>query len=286
MKTLTGLAVPDYRAPAGRPLRILLIGAHPDDAEVKAAGTAALWADQGHEVKLVSVTDGRCGHHEMDTEALVARRKEEARASAAILGVKDLVLDNPDAALEPGIEQRKEIVRVVREWKADVVITHRPNDYHADHRYTSQLVQDASFLVTVPHFVPEVERLAMLPVFLYFHDNFQQPQPFRPDVLIDVDSVVERKVAALHAMASQFLEWLPWNAGFPDEVPSGEEEQKEFIRRRFQSRDEVVAEKFRHELIGAYGREHGSNVRSAEAYQICEYGSQPSPEELWKLFPG
>jgi N-acetylglucosamine malate deacetylase 1 len=285
MKGLTGLSVPSYRAPENRPLQILLIGAHPDDGEVKAAGTAALWSDLGHRVKIVSVTDGRCGHHEMPPEPLVARRRKEAEASARILGVTEEILPFPDAALLAGLEERKAIVRLIREWQADVVITHRPNDYHADHRYTSLLVQDASFLVTVPHFVPEIPRLPALPVFLYFQDAFQQPQPFRADVVVDIDSVADRKVDSFHAMPSQFLEWLPWNAGFPNEVPAGEEEQKQFIRNRFQCRDEAVAERFRQELIAAYGQAHGQQVRHAEAYQLCEYGSQPATNELKRLFP-
>lgn len=285
MKSLTGLAVPAYRVPENRPLRILIFGAHPDDGEVKAAGVCARWADLGHEVKIVSLTDGRCGHHEMDPAALVKRRKAEAEASARILGVTGEVLDNPDGSLEAGIEQRKQVVRLIREWKADLVLTHRPNDYHADHRYGSLLVQDASFLVTVPHFAPETPRLPALPVFLFLQDNFELPHPFRPDVVVDVDSVAERKLDALCAMASQFLEWLPWNAGFPEEVPEGKAEQREFVRRRFQSRDGVVADKYRRELKAAYGGTRGAEIRHAEAFQVCEYGGRPSAEELKKLFP-
>ncbi len=285
MNRETGLSVPLYRTLRDRPLRILLIGAHPDDGEVKAAGTVALWTDQGHEVKIVSVTDGRCGHHEMDPDSLVQRRKQETLASAKILGATDLVLDFPDAALEAGIAERKEIVRIIREFRADMVITHRPNDYHADHRYTSLLVQDASFLVTVPHFVPEAARLETMPIFLYFQDTFQFPAPFHPDVVVDIDSVVHRKTDSLHAMPSQFLEWLPWNAGISEEIPADGTAQKDFIRRHFQTRDEAVADRFRECLIETYGQERGAKVRAAEAYQLCEYGSRPNPEELRALFP-
>lgn len=285
MKGLTGIAIRSYRAPAERPLQILIVGAHPDDGEVKAGGVSALWADRGHEVKIVSLTDGRCGHHEMSPDELVTRRKAEAAASARILGVTGEVLDYPDAALEAGIEQRRQAVRLIREWGADLVLTHRPNDYHADHRYTSLLVQDASFLVTVPHFVPEVPRLSSLPVFLYLQDGFQQPNPFRPDIVVDVDSAADRKLASYHAMRSQFLEWLPWNAGFPGEVPQGEPAEREFIRDKFLFRDEGVAERFRPELLAKYGEERGRAVRYAEAFQLCEYGSHPSAEELGKLFP-
>lgn len=277
--------MPSYRAPADRPLQILIIGAHPDDGVVKAAGVSALWSSLGHQVKIVSLTDGRYGHHAMEPSALVGRRQAEAEASAHVLGVTGEILDNPDAELEAGIKQRKQVVRLIREWGADVVLTHRPNDYHADHRYTSLLVQDASFLVTVPHFVPEAPRLINLPVFLYMQDNFQQPRPFRPDVHVKVDSVTEKKLASFYSMPSQFLEWWPWNAGFADEVPSGEADQKEFIRRRFLVRNEVVANKYRQELVAQYGDQRGQAVRAAEAFEVCEYGSQPSTTELLKLFP-
>lgn len=266
------------------PLRILLVGAHPDDAEIKAGGTTALWTDRGHQVKIVSLTDGRYGHHENDPDSLVFRRKREAAESAQILGATDLVLNNRDGALEAGIRQREEMVTLIREWKADIVITHRPNDYHADHRYTGILVQDASFLVTVPHFVPEVRRLERMPIFFYFQDTFQKPNPFQADVVVDIDSVVGRKMDCYRAMPSQFLEWLPWIGGYADEVPEGEEGQRAFIERRFLSRDVATADRFRENLVATYGRERGETIRRAEAFELCEYGRQPDPAELRELF--
>jgi LmbE family N-acetylglucosaminyl deacetylase len=287
MNLKAGPAIPTFRTLGDRPLRILLVGAHPDDGEVKAAGTTALWTDRGHQVKIVSLTDGRYGHHENDPDSLVFRRKREAAESAKILGATELVLNNRDGALEAGIRQREEVVSLIREWKADIVITHRPNDYHADHRYTSILVQDASFLVTVPNFVPEVPRLEVMPVFLYFQDTFRKPYSFQPDVMVDIDSVVGRKLDCYQAMPSQFLEWLPWVAGFAGEIPEGEsaEARENFIKRRFLVRDEAVADRFREELIATYGRERGEKVRRAEAFELCEYGSQPDPAELRGLFP-
>ena len=283
-KSPTGLTLPTYSAPADRPFQILIIGAHPDDGEVKAGGSVALWAKKGHHVKIVSLTDGRCGHHEMSPDRLVERRRLEARQSAKILGVQEEILNNPDAALTSGIEQRKEVVRLIREWRADLVLTHRPNDYHADHRYGSLLVQDASYLVTVPHFLPEVPPLRQLPVFAFLQDNFQQPIPFQPEIAVDIDSVAEKKLDSLLAMPSQFLEWLPWNFDFLEKVPKNPEGQRQFVREVFLSRDEEVAKKHRDLLIEIYGK-RGESIRYAEAFQLCEYGSRPSQKELRKLFP-
>lgn len=284
-KSPTGITIPTYLAPLDRPLQILIIGAHPDDGEVKAGGCAALWAQEGHRVKIVSLTDGRCGHHEIPPEELVERRGLEARKSAEILGVHEEILDNPDTALFAGIKERQEVVRLIREWQADLVLTHRSNDYHADHRYGSLLVQDASYLVTVPHFLPDIPPLRRLPVFMFLHDNFQQPVPFQPNIVIGIDSVAEKKLDSLVAMPSQFLEWLPWNFGFLDKVPTNPAEQREFVRKIFLSRDETVANKFRETLIEIHGIKSGESIRYAEAFQLCEYGSQPSPDELRKLFP-
>ncbi len=285
MKDLTGLVTVPYRAPVDRPLRILIIGAHPDDGEIKAGGVAALWADRGHCVKIVSVTDGRHGHHEQAPEQVAERRRVEAEASARVLGADGEVLANPDAELEAGVEQRKQLTRLIRDWRSDIVLTHRPNDYHVDHRTTSTLVQDASFLVTVPNFLPDSPRLAEMPVFLYFSDVFQQPRPFRPSVIVDTDSVADRKLAAFREIPSQFLEWLPWNSGFADEVPEDEEGKKEFLRSRFLVRDAAVAERFRQDLVKRYGPDRGEAVQYAEAFELGEYGSRPSAEELEKLCP-
>ena len=128
-------------------LNILIFGAHPDDAEYKAGGTAALWAAQGHHVKLVSVTNGDIGHWGMSGGALAQRRTAESAKVAERLGVESEVFDIHDGELEPTLENRKKVVRAIREWKADVVISHRPWDYHPDHRYTGILVQDAAYMV-------------------------------------------------------------------------------------------------------------------------------------------
>lgn len=271
-------------------LRIIVFGAHPDDCEGRAGGVAAMWAAQGHHVKFVSTTNGDIGHAEMAGGPLARRRAKEVKEAAKILGIDEsVVLDNHDGELMPTLENRKALVRLIRQWKADIVMGHRPNDYHPDHRYTGVLMQDAAFMVTVAHFCPDVQQLSKNPVFLYLSDNFQKPNPFEPDVVVATDEVFEKKTDALWIMESQ-VESL-WTAGnFEKIVPvpkeaSARQKRKQEMQERFGRRDELTASKYQEKLIELYGAEKGKKVRYAEAFEVCEYGRQPSPEELKQLFP-
>ncbi|HEY2895086.1 MAG TPA: PIG-L family deacetylase, partial [Pirellulales bacterium] len=187
-------------------LRIICFGAHPDDAEYKAGGVAAKWAAQGHHVKFVSVTNGDIGHWKSAGGPLAQRRTAEVKNAAKILGIDSEVLDIHDGELLPTLDNRRTITRLIRNWKADVVMSHRPNDYHPDHRYTGVLVQDAAFMVTVPFFCPDTPPLAKNPVFFYYSDNFQKPNPFTPDVVVAIDDVLDKKIDAVHALPSQVYE--------------------------------------------------------------------------------
>ena len=133
-----------------RVLRIIAFGAHPDDNELRASGVAAMWAAQGHKVKFVAMTNGDIGHFKMAGAPLAKRRLAEVRACAQILGIETEVLDIHDGELEPTLENRKKVARLIREWQADIVLFHRPYDYHPDHRYVGVLVQDAAVVVVAP----------------------------------------------------------------------------------------------------------------------------------------
>jgi LmbE family N-acetylglucosaminyl deacetylase len=268
-----------------RPLRIIVFGAHPDDCELDAGGTAARWAKLGHKVKFVSVTNGDIGHHEIAGAFLARRRAAEVKRASEILGVTTDVLDNHDGELLPTLENRRTITRKIREWQADIVISHRPNDYHPDHRYTGVLVQDAAFMVTVPSFCPDTPRLTRNPVFLYSEDDFRKPNPFAPDVVVPIDPVFDQKVGAIDAIESQFYEWNPWLAGYLDEVPKGKSERREWLGKRLARRYGASADRFRGKLVELLGPERGRAVKAAEAFEVCEYGSQPSREQLLRLFP-
>lgn len=267
------------------PLRIIVFGAHPDDCELKAAGTAALWAEAGHEVKFVAVTNGDIGHHEISGGPLARRRTAEVERCAEILGIEAEVLDNHDGELLPTLENRKEITRLIREWKADLVLTHRPNDYHPDHRYTGVLVQDAAFMVIVPNFCPDVPALRKNPVFMYLEDGFQKPNPFAPTVVVPIDSVIRKKLDCVNALESQFAEWNPWLFGYLDEVPDDPDARRAFLDESFGGRFASTADRFRDQLVERFGDDRGQEVEYAEAFELCEYGSQPSDAELARLFP-
>jgi LmbE family N-acetylglucosaminyl deacetylase len=217
-------------------------------------------------------------------------REKEVQQAAEALGIDETqVLDIHDGELMPTLENRKTFVRLIRQWKADIVMAHRPNDYHPDHRYTGILMQDAAFMVTVSFFCPDVPQLAKNPVFLYLSDNFQKPSPFEPSVVVSIEDVFEKKVNALWSFQSQ-IESL-WATGNFEKVvpvpkdPAGREERRRQLSRRFERRWESVANKYRPKLIELYGEKKGKNVKYAEAFELCEYGRRPSADELKKLFP-
>ncbi len=264
-------------------LRIIVFGAHPDDCEIRAGGTAALWAAAGHHVLMVSVTNGDIGHSRVYGPELAARRKSEVEAADKHLGASTRVLDIHDGELEPTLENRRTITRAIRQWRADIVIAHRPNDYHPDHRYTGVLVQDSAYMVTVPFFCPDTPALPRNPVFLYSEDGFERPNPFRADIVVAIDSVIDRKVEALLMMESQFIE-----GGATGTVPKDAAERKERAQQAaagFRARAENTANRFRAKLIQLYGEQEGKKVRYAEAFEICEYGRRPSGDEIRRLFP-
>ena len=279
-----------HHSPLAKPddgkLRIIAFGAHPDDCELKAGGVAAKWAARGHQVKFVSVTNGDIGHWKMAGGPLAKRRTEEVQKAARILKIHTQVLDIHDGELEPTLENRRTITRLIRQWKADIVLAHRPNDYHPDHRYTGVLVQDAAYMVTVPFFCPDVPYLEKNPVFLYYSDRFQRPNPIRADIVVDIDDVIEQKLSALDLLESQFLEGgANGSAALLPKDAAGREARRRQVRLGFEQRSLNVANEYRRILHDIYGEKHGSQVRHAEAFELCEYGSQPRPADLRRLFP-
>ncbi len=269
-------------AASNEKLRIIAFGAHPDDCDSRAGGTAAKYAALGHQVKFVAVTNGDAGHQSEGGGALGMRRRKEAQEAGRRIGIQYEVLDNHDGELLPTLEARRQVIRKIREWNADMVLAPRPNDYHPDHRYTGVLVQDAAYMVTVPNVCPDTPALRKNPVFFYFQDNFQRPNPFRPDVLVAIDDVLEKKLAMLDAHTSQMYEWLPWHDGELEKVPKEPAARLEWLRKgRF---GRPISDSFRVELRKWYGAQADS-IRHAEAFELCEYGRQPSREELRTLFP-
>lgn len=267
-----------------RPLNVLMIGAHPDDCEAKSAGTAALYRELGHRVKFVSVTNGVTGHQSQGGVTLARRRYEEAQAVARLLDLEYDVLDIPSGDLEPALTYRRQMIKLIREFQADVIFTHRPNDYHPDHRYTSLLVQDSSYVVTVPSNTPLAPALTTMPVICYFSDGFQRPYPFSPDVALDITDVMDLKLQAWHCHTSQMYEWLPYNSGKLDQVPTDEQERFEWLREWRAPADEKLADRHRELLRKFYG-DRTDDVIYAEAFESCEYGKRLTPDNLRTYFP-
>ncbi len=269
-------------------LRIIAFGAHPDDCELREGGAAAKWAAAGAKVKFVSCTNGDVGHWGSAGGALAKRRLKEVQACAKILGIATQVLDIHDGELTTSMDNRRTICRLIREWGADVVISHRPNDYHPDHRAVGQLVMDSGYMVTVPYFCPDTPHLVKNPVFLFSEDDFQKPNPFSADVVVAVDGVVEKKFACVEALVSQFYEG-GCNGG-PDLVPDPKDaaavaKRKGDVRAHWDAWFRTTAERFRAPLVARYGKAAGAKVTYAEAFELCEYGRRPDAEELDALFP-
>ena len=263
-------------------IRIIMIGAHPDDCDDDGGGTAALFAGMGYAVKFVSVTNGDAGHQLIGGKELAKRRFAEAQEAGKRLGVTYDVLDNHDGQLMPTLDVRLQIIKKIREWNADIVIAPRPNDYHPDHRYTGVLVQDAAYMVAVPNVAPETPALKKNPLFLYFQDRFQRPNAFRPDIAVDITSVFDKKVSALDAHVSQMYEWLPWIGHYADKVPKDKSERLKWLA---ETRKQTIKPEVKTTLEKWYGKEKAAAIKNAEAFEICEYGTQPSDDEIKKLFP-
>lgn len=280
-------------------MKILMIGAHQDDNEFGRGGLASLLIKRGHTVQFLSMCNGCGGHHIMGPEETTRTRAKESAAVAALLGITYDVWDIDDCNLVADLPTRKRLIRYIRHFNPDLIIAHRPNDYHADHRASGQLVQDASYLLTVPNECPDAPAMRFMPVILYNEDRFTNP-PFRPDIVVDIGSEIDLKLKIASLNVSQVYEWLPYTYG--EEVPEGEEARFAWLKgmeitedttdaevlaapRGYAVRYAKVAARFRKELIAKYGEERGSKVRFAEAYEICEYGEPMSREMMEELFP-
>ena len=232
------------------------------------------------------MTNGDIGHWREAGGPLAQRRRAEVERCAKILGIETEVLDIHDGELMPTLENRRTITRLIRDWKADVVISHRPNDYHPDHRYSGVLVQDAAYMVTVPFFCPDTPYLTRNPVFLYSEDGFQKPNPFQADVVVSIDDTIEKKLDAMDALVSQFYEGgANGSAALIPSDPAGQEQRRKAVRDGFRNRSAASANRHRKQLAEWYGEERAGAARYAEAFEICEYGRRPGKEELKKLFP-
>jgi LmbE family N-acetylglucosaminyl deacetylase len=271
--------------PTNRPLRVLAMGAHPDDAELKFAGTAAMFAAQGAKVKLMALTNGDVGHFEQAGGPLAKRRKAEVEACHKMLGVETEVLDIHDGELMADLQTRRMVGNVIRNWQADIVLSHRPNDYHPDHRAVGQLANDTAVVVAAPFFAPYSPPVARNPVFLYYSDNFQHPYPFTPVLAIGIDSVAQKKWDCISAMPSQFADADSWQARYRTDIPPDAAGRAAAIMKTVRDSNTAVANKYRDLLVKLYGEQKGRAFQFAEAFELNEYGTTATQDNLKAVFP-
>lgn len=261
-------------------LKLMVIGAHPDDCDINAGGTTLKVLENGGEVCFLSVSNGNHGHHTLTCEQVAARRYKETQTVANRFGINYNVLDIPDCHVEANVANREKVTKAIRDFVPDIIFTHRPCDYHVDHRNASQLVLDSAYLLSVPLFCPEAPAMKKCPVILYMHDNFTHPEPFVPTVSVDIDSKIDLKMEMLSCQESQFFEWMPWIDGYADEVTPDKEGRMKLLYRHWAAKDASNADRHRQDLMNKYGPENGAKIKYAEFFELCEYGSVLTAEEL------
>jgi len=266
--------------------RVLVLGAHPDDAEFFAGGLLQAHHHQGATLRIISVTNGQSGHHEMTSDALVARRRTEAARSGSFIQANYVTWDYPDGSLQPSLDVRESIIREIRTFQPDLVLTHRPFDYHPDHRAVGQAVQDASYMVMVPKIAPGYPTPKQEPIVAYMVDLFTRPTPFRPDAVLDASPYMEHVLEMLACHESQFFEWMPWidrtSHTMPNTIGFSEGDRtralKNWLRSWYLDRTAARGDRF-------WNRAWGEQPTLVEAYEISEYAGKASRERLALLFP-
>lgn len=266
-------------------LKLLILGAHPDDAEYHAGGLAAIYRELGHAVRMVSATDGSAGHHLKSRVEMALIRRQEAAAAASVIGAEYDVWEYPDGQLLPELDLRWRVIQEIRRFAPDLVLTHRPYDYHPDHRALGQAVQDASFLVTVPHIVPEVPALRRDPVVGYLPDLFTRPIPLQADVVLNITERIDTVTRMLACHRSQCFEWLPYLAQAEELVPRDPSAEHAWLRAWYLRQIRPRADRFRQQLIATYGPEWGGRIEFAEVFEISQYGRPLDDAERQRLFP-
>jgi LmbE family N-acetylglucosaminyl deacetylase len=268
-------------------LSLMAIGAHPDDCDFCFGGTALKFLAQGHRVMFLSMTNGCSGHHITPGPAMTSRRYNETQAVSKLTGIEYKMTDIPDGSLTAELRYRDLLIREVRAFQPDFIFTHRPNDYHPDHRSAGTLVMDCSYLIIVPHVVPDSPPLKKQPFIFYFYDHFSFPCPFVPDMVVSIDDSLDQKTAMLNCHASQVYEFLPWAGAYANEVPPEQnpEARLQWLKGQLKKGGPDISEKYREIISKRYGDERSGKISTCEAFQLSEYGAQADHKELERLFP-
>ena len=186
-------------------MKILAIGAHPDDVELLCGGTLALYAGEGNDVTIAYACRGDKGHFKIEQEELARIRAEEAKKAARVIGARSIGLGIDDLELRVTRECTMPFVDLIRQTRPDVIITHSPNDYMPDHTVTSRLVFDASFIATLPHAKTDhrfYDRITPI-----YHMDTLAGLGFEPEEYVDISSTIDTKLEMLSMHRSQ-EEWL------------------------------------------------------------------------------
>lgn len=267
-------------------LRVMVIGGHPDDADTFAGCAAIKWADRGARVRFVSVCNGDKGWHLVPNAGIAERRKGETAAAAKAYGIERYdVWDVPDCEIEPTVELRGRMTRMVREFAPHVIITHRTCDYHADHRACSRLVQDMTYMLGLPNWCPDTPVPPVRPAVFFMTDDFDCPRLLRPDAIVVADDVMDRYLDALACHVSQFFEFLPVDMGLdPVEVP--DRSDRDAVRGYLLKWHAVVKRtdtaRFAERVAEWYGSV--SSPEYVEVFEMSRYGRQMSEAEMRWLF--
>ena len=260
--------------------RVMYIGAHPDDADLEAGGTLSMMAEAGARVRIVSVCNGNKGHQSMEPAELAARRYKEAQAAGKVLGVEEYaILNHPDCELEAGKPEREELARIIRAFSPHVIITHRTCDYHADHRAVGQLVQDCTYLLGVPLWLPDAPIPTVKPMVVFSRDEFDIPRELRPDLMVDVSARRRTMIDAVSCHESQLFEWLPWEMHLADVPDRGDRAAVDaFVDRYWLKRKHRDAARFG----GAWLKARGVNAtpEMLEVFEVSRYGREPDANDL------
>ncbi len=226
-----------------RKLRVLVLGAHPDDAEWFCGGTLARFAKEGHAVVIAHVSNGNKGSFRYTSEELGKIRRRESIAAAKVVGATSLTCDLPDGEVVVNVEHERRITEIIRQARPDVMIATDPNDYHGDHRAVGEMAAHCTYMATCPLYKTASPFLENLPV-LYYCDTLSSVN-FAPTEFVDITDFIDTKIRMMMAHKSQ-VEWIA-------------------ARAKANARD-FLAEEFK---AVAHTRGSQCGVRYAEAFRIC-----------------
>ena len=267
------------------PYRVMVIGGHPDDADIICGCTAAKLIAKGCKVRFVAACNGDIGHHIHDKPTTAAIRRQETLKAAKVWGLDGYdIYGYGDARCPNTIEARERVAAEIMDFEPDIIMTHRDCDYHVDHRAIGTLVKDCGYMLGCPHWIPGHKALRRRPLILLMSDIFTVPRVMRPDILVDADPYIEKWCDALDCQVSQFYEWLPWDKGVEAEVAAIGDRTKNiagrnaYLKKYWANRKVNDAARFADAWKAQYpGRPVPKYV---ESYEVSEYGRPPIEEDF------